>query len=518
MERLPESRVQLEITAEEAESADALRRAERKVGNQVTLPGFRKGKAPRFMIEQVYGPEVFQEEAHRYLMTDLYRQALEQTDITPVGDPEVDIASTEPLTFTVVVPVFPDIDPGPYRTVRVEPVDASIEESAVDALLEDLRKIHSPWVDPQSEGLQVGAGLELTPKTRYPREGDQVTIDYTIQAEGEPLDEPVVDAVFVLGESGLLEAIEDAIKGLRVGEATGFSVAFAEDDESVDAELRGKSLSYTVALKGLKERDLVPLDDDFAKTAGDADTLEELRQTLRANLHHQRTEEAYGEAMDQILTRIEEGAVVELPATMIERSLESHLTRMRGRLASSGLSLEAYLRATEQTEDDLRDELRPGIATTLRRQLLLRKIAEEEKIEVDEAEIDAAVERLSANLREREVAQPKQSEQFARSDYVRDTLYSSLYERQLTDRLIEIATGGQSLVVNAWTPPPAAEVTELAEPEGPATELTGDAAGSKATVADGPGAGIKAGASMEATAGADTAELVEAESVAAPRE
>lgn len=460
MERLPESRVQLEITAEEVESAEALRRAVRKVGNQITIPGFRKGKAPRQMIEQAYGPDVFQEEANRYLMTDLYRQALEQTDVTPVGDPEVDIATVDPLTFTVIVPVFPEVDPGPYREVRVDPIDAAVDDAAVEELIEDLRKAVSPWVDPQNEGLQVGAGLELTPKTRYPREGDQVTIDYTIQAEGEPADEPIVDAVFVLGESGLLEAIEDAIKGLRVGESTGFSVAFDEADETVDPALRGKTLGYTVALKGLKERDLVPVDDDFAKTAGDVDTLDELRRTLRDNLHQARTEEAFREAMDQILTKIDEGATLDVPSAMIDRAIDNEIVRMRGRLVRAGLSLEAYMRATEQTEDELREELRPVLATRLRRQLLLRKIAEEEAIAVDDAEIDAAVERIAANLAERADSPPKQAERFARSDYVRETLELNMFERQLTDRLIEIATGGQSMVINAWTPPPATEPEE----------------------------------------------------------
>jgi trigger factor len=109
MERLPESRVQLEITAEEEESTEAMRRAVRKVGNQITVPGFRKGKAPKAMIEQMYGPEVFLEEANRFLMSDLYRQALEREDLVPVGDPSVDISSSEPLSFTVVVPVYPEM-------------------------------------------------------------------------------------------------------------------------------------------------------------------------------------------------------------------------------------------------------------------------------------------------------------------------------------------------------------------------------------------------------------------------
>jgi trigger factor len=384
-------------------------------------------------------------------MSDLYRQALEREDLVPVGDPSVDISSNEPLAFTVVVPVYPEIDPGAYQDVRVDPVDAAVDDAAVDELMEALRKSHSPWIDPQGEGLQVGAGLELTPKSRLPRDGDQITIDYTVQEEGTNVEEPVVDAVFVLGESGLLEPIEDAIRGLRVGETTGFSVPFAEDDESIDESLRGKTLSYSVTLKGLKERELLPLDDDFAKTVGDVDTLDELRSKLREELHQTRTAEARREALAQIIAKMAEGATIDLPEPMIDRAVEDDLRRLRGRLAQQGVPLEAYLRAVGQTEDALRDEMRPAAQERLRNSLLLRTIAEREGIAVGDDDVDAAVERISVAAQTSE--QPQQAEAFARSDYVRGMLQSELFERQLTDRLVEIATEGQGAVVNAWTAP-----------------------------------------------------------------
>jgi trigger factor len=466
VERLPQSRVQLEITAEEEETAEAMRRAVRKVGNQITLPGFRKGKAPRAMIEKLYGPEVFQEEANHLLMTDLYRRALEREDIVPVGDPEVDVASDEPLSFTVVVPVYPDVDPGTYRDVRIEPVDAAVDDTAVDEVVESLRKAHSPWVDPQGEGLQVGANLELTPKSRHPRDGDQVTIDYTVEEDGKAVEEPVKDAVFVLGESGLLEPIEDAIKGLRVGERTGFSVPFAADDESVDESLRGKSLSYEVTLKGLKERDLLPLDDDFAKTVGDVDTLAELRANLRDELHQTRTGLARRDALNQIITAMAERATIELPEPMIDTAVEEDVRRLRGRLAQQGASLEGYLRAVEQDEGELRAELRPAAAERLRNSLLLRTIAEREDIAVADDDVDAAVERMA--LVAQESTQPKQAEAFARSDAVRGMLQSELFERRLTERLIEIATDGRGAVHNGWEPPAAETPVAVASPAGAA--------------------------------------------------
>ncbi len=470
VERLPESRVQLEIIAEEPESEEAMRRAVRKVGNQITVPGFRKGKAPRAMIEQMYGPDVYQEEAHRYLMTDLYRQALEEADLVPVGDPEVEIGATEPLTFTVVVPVYPEIDPGDYLSVRVEPVDASVDEAGVDELIEALRKSHSPWVDPAGEGLQVGAGLELTPKSRTPREGDQVTIDYSVEEEGGAAEPPVSDAVFVLGESGLLDPIEDAIKGLRVGESTEFSVPFDDEDETLDPSLRGKTLKYRVSLKGLKERDLLPLDDDFARTVGEADTLEQLRQELREQLHQSRTVSVQRDALAQIIAKMAEGATIDLPEPMVDRAVEDDLRRMRSRLAQQGVSLDAYLRMMEQSEEDLRAELRADSFQRLRNSLLLRAIAEREGIAVEDDVVDSAVERMAEAAHTS--AQPTQAEAFARSEYVRELLQSEMFERRLTDRLIEIATEGRDTVINGWKPPVAAEgVTPAVDAEGDPGEV-----------------------------------------------
>jgi trigger factor len=228
-------------------------------------------------------------------------------------------------------------------------------------------------------------------------------------------------------------------------------VPFGEDDESLDESLRGKILSYSVTLKGLKERDLLPLDDDFAKTVGDVDTLDELRRDLRNELHQARTTEARREALAQIIAKIAEGATIDLPDPMIDRAVEDDLRRLRGRLAQQGVPLEAYLRATEQDEDVLREELRPAARERLRNSLLLRAIAEREGIAVGDDDVDAAVERMTLAARTSE--QPTQAEAFARSDYVRGMLQSELFERQLTDRLVEIATEGRGAVVNAWEAP-----------------------------------------------------------------
>lgn len=490
VERLPESRAVLEIAADEAEFAKAMDKAYRRVAQQVALPGFRKGKAPRGMIERAYGRQVFIEEAHRLLMDELYRDALKESGVSPVGDPEVEIVEVEPLAFKVTIDVYPDIDPGDYAAVRVEPIDAAVDEAAVEETVENLRKGASPWVDPAEEGMELGPDNVLQPKQRAPRAGDQVTIDYTVYESDPENAEQEEDAQFVLGESGLLERLEEEITKLRPGQSSTFTADFAEDDTVVDPGLRGKSMHYQVTLKGIKERDLLPIDDDLAKTVADVDTLAEMRENIRQNLHRDRTTNARSEVLSSIISQIADGATVEIPAPMIDDAVEDDLNGMRQRLAQRGLSLEAYLRLTGQSVDDLKAELRPEASRRLRQSVVLREVARREGIEVSDEDIDASVERMvSTSTTARD---PKQAEEFFRSDFVRSSLRNEMFDRKLQDRLIELATENRGAVLNAWEAPagaPAAEtegetVDVAAGSDAAAEGITEAAAGEQASAAE----------------------------------
>lgn len=477
VERLPESRAVLEIASDEAEFAKAMDKAYRRVAQQVALPGFRKGKAPRGMIERAYGRQVFIEEAHRLLMDELYRDALKESGVSPVGDPEVEIVEIEPLAFKVTIPVYPDVDPGDYAAVRVDPIDASVDDAAVEEMVESLRKGASPWVDPAEEGMELGPDNVLQAKQRTPRAGDQVTIDYTVYESDPENAEQEEDAQFVLGESGLLERLEEEITKLRPGESSTFSTEFAEDDTVVDPGLRGKTMHYRVTLKGIKERDLLPLDDDLAKTVADVDTLAEMRDNIRQNLHRDRTTSARSEVLSAIIAKVAEGATVEVPAPMIDDAVEDDLNGMRQRLAQRGLSLEAYLRLTGQGVDDLKAELRPEAARRLRQSVVLREVAKREGIEVADEDIDASVERMVATSTT--ARDPEQAAAFFRSDFVRSSLRNEMFDRKLQDRLIELATEGRGAVLNGWEAPE--------EEQAAAGEASANDAGDDGVVATGAG-------------------------------
>ena len=505
VERQPESQVVLDITADEDEFNRAMDRAYRKVGQQIAVPGFRKGKAPRAMVERMYGRGVFLEEAHKEVMEDLYRRAIQEAEVVPVGDPHVDITAVEPLGFRVTIPVYPTVEPGPYLDVRVEPVDAAVDAAAVEEVLERLRVSQSPWVDPPAAGMEVGPDLVLAPKTRFPREGDQVTIDLAVTEDGQPFQEPVREAVFVLGESNLFERLREEIETLRLDQTTRFAITFAEDDESVSPEVRGKTLEYEVTLKGLKERELLPLDDEFAQTVGEVDTLAELRTEVRDDLRQGKTAEARTGVVNQIINEMAEQATIDPPPTMIDEAVADDVQTFRQQLAQSRRTLEEYLRVNEQTEDEFRAELRPTAARRLRNSLLLREIAERERIEVADADVDAEVERLTGP----DDGDPN-AERMRRlyaSDYFRRILRNDLFERRITDRLIEIATEGRGAVLNGWVEPdPEPEDPEAeAQPATGTTEADDQEPDPTATVAeaaaDDPSATV--GDALEPVAGAD---------------
>lgn len=439
---MPESQVLLDIAAEDDEFAQAMDRAFRKVSRQINVPGFRKGHAPRYIIEQMYGREVFLSEAQQDLMDKLYREALQKEELVPVGSPDVELVEMEPLNFKVTVAVYPTIEPGDYTAVRVEPVDAAIADDAVDEVLARIQKMQSPWVDPA--------------EPRTPREGDQVTIDLAVKEGDEDFEQPAEDAVFVLGESNLFDQLRAEIEKLHVAESVTTEVTFAEDDESVSERMRGKTLTYTITLKGLKERDLLPLDDDLAQTVNES-TLVQLKKEIETDLHRTKTNEARNEVVNEIINKIAEGATIELPSPMIDDVVNEEYNNLRMRLTQQGQSLEEYQRLTEKSEDEIKDELRPGAERRLRNSLLLREIATREGIEISDDEIEGEIETLIAGIPDVQQAR----ELYREGGYFRKMLQNDLFDRRLTGRLIEIATEGRGAVLNGWS-----EESATTEPEG----------------------------------------------------
>ena len=434
MERLAESQVKLDITADEQEFAEAVEKAAKKVAKDIAVPGFRKGHVPRHMIERMYGRDIFLEEAGRLIMDDLYREAIESNDLNPVGDPNVQITEVDPIAFTVVVPVYPEVDPGDYQSIRAETEDAGIDDADIDEVIERVRKSSSPWVDPGDE--------------RGAREGDQVSLNLAIFDGDEPFQDPIEDAQFIIGESDLFPDLRDALLEMKPGDKTEVDLTFAEDDEAAAEQLRGKTLRYNVELIGIKERELLEVDDEFAKTYAGEETVDALRDAVRHDLHQGKTTETRTRVVNSIIDQLGERASVEIPSVMIDDAVKREIGRMRQRFQMQRSSLEAFLRSTGQTEEELAVELRPTVEKQVRNSVTLREIANREGIDVTDDEIDEEIEAIVSAS-----PNPEQMRVIYGGDrYMRSVLQDEIFNERLTDRIVEIATEGRGAVSNGYVP------------------------------------------------------------------
>ncbi|TVR73215.1 MAG: trigger factor [Sphaerobacteraceae bacterium] len=424
VEQQPKSSVILDIVADDDEFKQAVNRAFRRVNELVNVPGFRPGKAPRQLVEQRVGRDLIVQEAHREVMDDLYRRALEQEDIVPVSDPEVDVYQDEPVGFKVTIQVYPKVDLGDYSTISVEPREVNATEEEVEDVIQNLRKQQSTWVEPD--------------EPRAPVEGDQVILDFEVYEGDEEFHEPVVGADFVLGEGPLFKQIEEAVKFLQPGADAEFDINFDEDDEEVPEQIRGKTLHYKVKLQEVKSRELPEVDEEFLKSINEEySTIEDLREAIRKDLLQNKVQQSRDEFLDEAFEKFAELASLEVPDGLVDRELEREYQQLGERLGQQGMSMDEYLRMTQKTESDIQSEMRPDVANRVRNSLVLEAFGEAEGVEVTDEDINAEIETMVGDNE-----QAEQMKELYQSDYFKNMLRSQLENRKITEHLIEHVSGG----------------------------------------------------------------------------
>jgi trigger factor len=416
----------LDIVAESDEFSKAMDKAYRKISRQVRIPGFRPGKAPRQIVEQRLGREVIVEEAQRDIMDGLYRQALEQEELTPVSEPSVDVYQDEPVGFKVEVQVYPTVDLNEYTDVRVEPQEVNVSDEDVDEAISNIQKQNSIWKEPED--------------ARSPQEGDQVIIDLQAYEGEEPFQDPVEDAEFEIGEGRLFPQIEEALKNVKAGEQAEFDITFDEDDEKANPDLRGKTLHYKVTLKELKERELPEIDDELAKTAG-YESLDEMRDTLRKNLLRTRAFQARTEVVNDAIQSVADQAILDVPSAMVVRQIDEDIARLQQELSREGMSFDEFLRFGNKTNEEYREEMKPDAERRLRNSLVLEAFAKAENVEVSEDDLLAEIDRLVGPSENAE-----QMRELYSNPYFSNMLKDELANRKVADRLLEIVTEGVGAV------------------------------------------------------------------------
>ncbi len=329
VDRMPKSVVAIDIAADPDEFAIAVNSTMRELSRDAVIPGFRKGKAPRHIIERMIGREAIVSEAGRNMMDDLYKRALDEEDLQPISEPVVDIYNDEPIAFKVVVEVYPSVALGDYQSVRVETREVDIDEELVETEIEALLKNHAEWIDVEED--------------RHPGDGDEVTIDLEVFEGDEHFQDPATDAIFIIGESNLFDSLVEALKLMLPGSSSELTLAFEDDDESVRPNMRGKTLRYALTLKKIRHRDMPELNDEFAAQVGEFETVDELREAVAEDVLRRSAREQRSSVFNEIIEAIVALSEVQIPDTMIDSELEDQITQLRTRLAQQGIDFEDYL-------------------------------------------------------------------------------------------------------------------------------------------------------------------------------
>ena len=374
------AKLTIEVSAEELEKA--LNTAYNKQKRQISVPGFRKGKVPRAMIEKMYGAEIFYEDAANELMQQTYPSAIDESGVDIVSRPTVDVVQIEkgkPFIYTAEVATRPEVTLGKYMGVTVTKVDTTVTDEEVEAELENQRNTNARTV---------------TVTDRPVKEGDTAVIDFegfvdgVAFAGGKGENHPLE-----IGSHSFIDTFEDQLVGKNVGDELDVNVTFPEQYQAAD--LAGKPAVFKVKINEIKAKELPELNDEFAQDVAGVDTLAEYKEELKKNLTEKKENEAKKTKEDEAIQKIIDKSKMDLPKAMIDTQCETMVNEFAQRIAQSGLSMDQYLQFSGMTVDQLKEQVRPEAETRIKSSLVLEQIAKEENIEVSDEDINAEIEKMA---------------------------------------------------------------------------------------------------------------------------
>lgn len=376
------AKLTIEVSAEDLEKA--LEAAYQKEKNKISIPGFRKGKVPRAMVEKMYGAGIFYEDAANSLMQQNYPAAVDESGIDIVSRPSVDVVQLEkgkPFIFTAEVAVKPEVTLGKYLGVTVSKVDTTVTDEEVDAALEKERNNNARTVSVTDRPVQSG---------------DTAVIDFEGFVDGAAFEGGKGENhPLEIGSHSFIDTFEDQLIGKNAGDEVEVNVTFPEQYQA--AELAGKPALFKVKIHEVKAKELPELNDEFASDVSEFETLAEYKESLKKNLQQQKENEAKKTKEDEAIQKIIDKSKMDLPEAMITTQCENMVEEFSQRLAQSGLSMEQYLQFSGMTMDKMMEQVRPEAVSRIQSSLVLEQIAKEANIEVTDEDVDAEIAKMAAN-------------------------------------------------------------------------------------------------------------------------
>ena len=382
VEKLEKSMAKLTIEVSADDLEKAIESAYQKNRGKISIPGFRKGKAPRKMIEQMYGKGVFYEDAANELINSEYPKAAEESGEDIVSNPKIDISQVEsgkPFIFTAEVALKPPVSLGKYKGVKVEKADLDVTDADVDAEIDKQRNTNARTVEIADRAVQ---------------KDDMITLDFEGFVDGEAFKGGKgEDYPLTIGSGAFIPGFEEQLIGVEVGKETEVKVKFPADYQA--AELADKDAVFKCTVKAIKEKQLPELNDEFASDVSEFETLQEYREDARKKLVERKTAEAKAKKEDEAVKAVIEDSEMELPEAMIETQQRQIVNDFAQRLQMQGLSMEQYLQYTGSSVEKMMEQVKPQAEERIKSRLVLEAVAAAEKLEATDEEFEAELKKMA---------------------------------------------------------------------------------------------------------------------------
>lgn len=415
------SEITVKITVDKADFAKAVTAAYNKNKSRFNIPGFRKGKAPKNIIEKQYGEGVFYEDAVNALLPDHYEKAVEALSLEPVSRPDIDITEIEAdkdFVFTATFAVKPEFTLENYKGVEVEKINAEVTDEMIDAEIQKTLDMNARLVSVE----------------RAVEDGDTVYMDYKgfdgdNQFEGGTAE----NQELVIGSGRFIPGFEEQLVGKNIGEDVTVEVTFPEEYHA--PELAGKPVKFEVKINDIKVKELPELDDEFAKDVSEFDTLEAYKANIKETLTESTQSSAEAAQRDKVIEAVANLIPVEIPDKMVEAEIDNMLNEFNQQLSYQGLSLDQYIQFTGGSMADFREQVKGDALARVKTSLVIEQIVAQEDFEVSEEDINEELAKI-AEMQGQEVEDVKKI--FERDEF--EFLKSNLKSRKAVDFLVENAT------------------------------------------------------------------------------
>ena len=378
------AKLTIEVSADDLEKA--LQSAYKKQKNKINLPGFRKGKVPRQMIEKMYGSEIFYDDAINELMPKAYAEAYDECELDIVSRPEVDVVQIEkgkPFIFTAEVAVKPEVTLGEYKGLEVDKISTRVTQKEVEEKLKEEAEKNARTVTVEDRAVQ---------------DGDEVIMDFEGFVDGETFEGGKGENYpLTIGSGSFIPGFEEQLVGAEAEKEVEVKVTFPEDYHA--EELKGKDAVFKCTVHEIKMKELPEIDDEFAAEVSEFDTLDEYKADLKAKIKEQKEAEGKRKQEDQAVEKAVENASFEIPEAMITTNISQMTDDFARRMRSQGLTMEQYFQFTGMTAEKMEEEMRPQAIKRIETRIVLEAIAKAENIEISDEKMDEEISKMAESYK-----------------------------------------------------------------------------------------------------------------------